>query len=52
MSASKLLTLFDVTHLTDATRYRRVLGKLQYLSFTRSDIAYVVNKLSQIMKAP
>ena len=52
MSASELLTLFDVTHLTDITRYRWVLGRLQYFSFTRSDIAYAVNKLSQIMKAP
>ncbi|XP_015162151.1 uncharacterized mitochondrial protein AtMg00810-like [Solanum tuberosum] len=52
MSASELLTLSDGTHLTDATRYRRVLGRLQYLSFTRPDIAYAVNKLSQFMKAP
>lgn len=52
MSASELLTLSDGTHLTDATRYRRVLGKLQYLSFTRPDIAYVFNKLPQFMQAP
>ncbi|KAH0773323.1 hypothetical protein KY290_010460 [Solanum tuberosum] len=52
MSASELLVLSDSTHLTDATRYRRVLGRLQYLSFTRPDIAYAVNKLSQFMQAP
>ena len=52
MSASELLTLSDGTHLTDATRYRRVLGRLQYLSFTRPDIAYAVNKLSQFMQVP
>lgn len=52
MSASELITLSDGTHLTDATRYRRVLGRLQYLSFTRPDIAYAVNKLSQFMQAP
>ena len=51
-SASELLTLFDGTHLTDATRYLSVLGRLQYFSFTRPDIAYAVNKLSQFMKAP
>ena len=51
MSASELLTLSDGTHLTDATRYRRVLGRLQYMSFTRPDIAYAVNKLSQFMQA-
>uniref|UniRef100_A0A3Q7I2R0 Reverse transcriptase Ty1/copia-type domain-containing protein n=1 Tax=Solanum lycopersicum TaxID=4081 RepID=A0A3Q7I2R0_SOLLC len=52
MSASELLTLFDGTHLTDATRYLRVLGKLQYLSFTRPDMAYAMHKLSKFMKAP
>uniref|UniRef100_A0A3Q7ECE1 Reverse transcriptase Ty1/copia-type domain-containing protein n=1 Tax=Solanum lycopersicum TaxID=4081 RepID=A0A3Q7ECE1_SOLLC len=52
MSASELLTLSDGTYLTDATRYRRVLGRLQYMSFTRPDIAYAVNKLSQFMQAP
>ena len=51
MSASELLTLSDGTYLTDATRYRRVLGRLQYMSFTRPDIAYAVNKLSQFMQA-
>ncbi|KAH0693394.1 hypothetical protein KY285_020491 [Solanum tuberosum] len=29
-----------------------VLGRLQYLSFTRLDIAYAVNKLFQFMQAP
>lgn len=52
MSVSELITLFDGTYLTDATRYRRVLGRLQYLSFTRPNIAYAVNKLSQFMQAP
>ncbi|KAH0683011.1 hypothetical protein KY289_020763 [Solanum tuberosum] len=52
MSPSELLTLSDGTHLNDATRYRRVLGRLQYLSFTRPDIAYAVNKLFQFIQAP
>ncbi|KAF3658225.1 hypothetical protein FXO37_14525 [Capsicum annuum] len=52
MSVSELITLSDGTYLTDATRYHRVLGRLQYLSFTRPDIAYAVNKLSQFMQAP
>ena len=52
MSASELLTLSNGTHLTDGTRYHRVLNRLQYLSFTRREIAYTVNKLSQFMQAP
>uniref|UniRef100_A0A1S3XAK2 Uncharacterized mitochondrial protein AtMg00810-like n=1 Tax=Nicotiana tabacum TaxID=4097 RepID=A0A1S3XAK2_TOBAC len=52
MSASKLLKLNDGAQLIDATRYRRVLGRLQYLSFTRLGIAYAVNKLSQFMQSP
>lgn len=52
MSASELLKLNDGAPLTDATRYRRVLGRLQYLSFTRPDISYAVNKLSQFMQSP
>ncbi|KAF3620144.1 putative disease resistance RPP13-like protein 1-like [Capsicum annuum] len=52
MSATEFLTLSNSTHLTDATCYHRVLGRLQYLSFTRPDIAYEVNKLSQFMQAP
>ncbi|OIT03085.1 retrovirus-related pol polyprotein from transposon tnt 1-94 [Nicotiana attenuata] len=52
MSNSDLLKLNDGADLTDATRYRRVLGRLQYLSFTRLDISYAVNKLSQFMQSP
>lgn len=52
ITASELITLSDRTHLYDATRYTRGLGKLQYLSFTRPDIASTVNKLSQFMHEP
>ncbi|KAH0776471.1 hypothetical protein KY290_007882 [Solanum tuberosum] len=52
MSAFELLNLSDGTQLTNDRRYRQVLGRLQYLSFTRSDLAYAVNKLSQFMQAP
>ena len=34
------------------TQYRQVFGSLQYLSFTRSDISFVINKLSQFMHRP
>ncbi|RVX23195.1 Retrovirus-related Pol polyprotein from transposon RE1 [Vitis vinifera] len=38
--------------LSDPTEYRTVVGSLQYLSLTRPDIAYTVNKLSQFMHQP
>ncbi|XP_026450683.1 uncharacterized protein LOC113350777 [Papaver somniferum] len=40
------------TLLTDATEYRIIVGALQYLTFTRPDIAYVVKKACQFMHAP
>ncbi|PHT83774.1 hypothetical protein T459_12217 [Capsicum annuum] len=52
MSSTTSLSLKDDTPLVDATLYRQVLGKLQYLSFTRLDISFAVNKLSQFMHAP
>ncbi|XP_013607679.1 PREDICTED: uncharacterized mitochondrial protein AtMg00810-like [Brassica oleracea var. oleracea] len=38
--------------LRDAERYRRLVGRLIYLSITRPDISYPVHILSQFMKAP
>ena len=46
------LTLHDGTLSTDATLYRQVLGSMQYLSLTRPDISFAVNKLSQFMHQP
>ncbi|GKD40925.1 transposable element [Tanacetum coccineum] len=36
----------------DATPYRRLVGSLQYLTFTRPDIFFAINKLSQFMHSP
>lgn len=51
MSTTKL-TLHSGHNLSDPTEYRSVVGSLQYLAFTRPDISYPVNKLSQFMHAP
>ncbi|GAA0167912.1 transmembrane signal receptor [Lithospermum erythrorhizon] len=37
---------------SDPTKYRQVVGALQYLTLTRPDLAYSVNKVCQFMHAP
>jgi histone deacetylase 1/2 len=36
----------------DSTKYRSMVGALQYLTLTRPDISYVVNKVCQYLHAP
>jgi len=38
--------------LNDATRYRRLIGRLIYLSITRPELSYAVHILSQFMQSP
>ncbi|CAB80958.1 retrotransposon like protein [Arabidopsis thaliana] len=52
LPTSPKLTLHGGTKLNDASEYRSVVGSLQYLAFTRPDIAYAVNRLSQLMPQP
>ena len=52
LSTSTPLKLNDGTASFDSTEYKRVLGSLQYLSLTRPDISFAVNKLSQFMHKP
>lgn len=52
MSMSETLLVDDGAPKTDGNAYRSVLGKLQYLSFTRPDITYSVNKLTQFNTSP
>ena len=54
MSTSELLTSVDGTLLSsdDATEYRSVVGGLQYLTLTRPDILYAVNRVCQYLHSP
>ncbi|XP_048431488.1 uncharacterized mitochondrial protein AtMg00810-like [Pyrus x bretschneideri] len=46
------LLLTEGMSLTNPTFYRSIVGSLQYLTFTRPDIAFAVNSVCQFMKAP
>lgn len=52
MASSPKLTLNSGTLLSNPSQYRQLIGSLQYLQFTRLDIAYAVNRLSQFMHKP
>ncbi|KAL5780562.1 hypothetical protein ACOSQ2_011299 [Xanthoceras sorbifolium] len=52
LSAGTKLTLAAGEPFSEPTLYRSVIGALQYLSHTRPDISFVVNKLSQFLVAP
>ena len=38
--------------LVDATQYRSIVGSLQYVTLTRPDISYSVNKVCQFLHSP
>lgn len=52
ITCSETLTLHGAPTHPSPTEYRSIVGALQYLSLTRPDIAFTVNKLSQFMHAP
>jgi hypothetical protein len=52
MSSSTVLSQHSGTSLSDSSVYRSVVGSLQYLSLTRPDIAFAVNKVCQYMHNP
>jgi hypothetical protein len=53
-TTSEKLSLHEGTPLgtSDATNYRSVVGALQYLTLTRTDIVFPVNKVYQFLHAP
>jgi histone deacetylase 1/2 len=42
----------DILSSEDATQYRSIVGGLQYLTMTRPDLSYVVNKVCQYLHEP
>ena len=54
MSSSEKLSAFDGDPLgaSDATNYRSIVGALQYLTLTRPDISFAVNKVCQFLSRP
>lgn len=54
MSTSEQLLAYEGTCLgpEDATRYQSVVGGLQYLTLTRPDICFVINKVCRYLHAP
>jgi histone deacetylase 1/2 len=54
LAASEKLSLYDGERLgpQDSTRYRSIVGALQYLTLTRPDIPFAVNKVCQFLHAP
>jgi histone deacetylase 1/2 len=54
MASSEKLSATDGTLLSsdDSTRYRSIVGGLQYLTMTRPDLSFCVNKVCQYLHAP
>lgn len=52
LDANLKLSNEDDTLLTDPSLYRRLVGRLIYLTITRPDLAYLVNRLSQFVAKP
>ncbi|XP_019058443.1 PREDICTED: uncharacterized protein LOC109116811 [Tarenaya hassleriana] len=52
MDVTQKLSLESGDILEDPTLFRKLIGKLIYLSITRPDICFSVNKLSQYMSQP
>jgi histone deacetylase 1/2 len=54
LSPSEKLLLYDGHKLgsLDSTRYRSIVGALQYLTLTRPDISFAVNKMCQFLHSP
>ncbi|KAJ9557417.1 LOW QUALITY PROTEIN: hypothetical protein OSB04_012031, partial [Centaurea solstitialis] len=52
MSTSQVFLHDDNPLLRDPSRYRQIVGDLQYATLSRPDIAFAINKVCQFMHAP
>ena len=54
LSSSEKLSLTEgqLLNQEDSTKYRSLVGALQYLTLTRPDISFAVNKVCQFLHAP
>ena len=52
MSTGYYLTKDSGEPIENVSQYRSVIGALQYITLTRPDIAFSVNKLSRFLSSP
>ncbi|KAJ0477853.1 putative RNA-directed DNA polymerase [Helianthus annuus] len=52
MEINSNLALGDSPQLADPAQFRQIVGALQYLTLSRPDITFAVNKVSQFMHSP
>ena len=52
MSTGQQLTKALGSEISNISQYRSIIGALQYITLTRPEIAFTVNKLSQVLSNP
>ena len=52
MAVAPALSKSDTPLFEDPTLFRSTVGSLQYLSLTRPDVAFAVNRVCQFMQSP